>query len=278
VFTVHGFDDANLTADSAKLAWLRSPLWGAIQRYGLARQKTIISITPYVRKTIEPLTRAVIHDIDNPVDERFFRVVRREQPGRILCVGWINERKNTLGSVQAFARVIRNGAQATLAIAGIHKDQDYYDRVIACVREHGLANRVEFLGQIGRDRLEQELGRASIVLLPSRQENAPMAIAEAMAAGVPVVTTNRCGMPYMVHEGKSGFLVDPDDQGSIAQRLGELLRDDELRPQMGACGREIALDRFHPEKVARRTRGVYASMIECSPQRRICYEFAGSAT
>ena len=48
---------------------------------------------------IEPLTKAKIYDIDNPVDEKFFNIKRRPEVGRILCVGWINERKNTLGSV-----------------------------------------------------------------------------------------------------------------------------------------------------------------------------------
>ena len=257
VFTVHGFDDANLVADSARLAWLRSLLWGAVQRYGLAGQKSIISITPYVRKTIEPLTRAVIHDIDNPVDERFFRIIRAEEPGRILSVGWINERKNTLSSVEALARAIRKGVEAILVIAGTHKDPGYYDRVLACVRQHGLGGRVKLLGHVGREQLEQELARASILLLPSRQENAPMAIAEAMAAGVPVVTSDLCGMPYMVQEGRSGLLVDPEDPDQIADRLVRLCSDAAMREQFGCAGREIALTRFHPLAVARQTRAVY---------------------
>jgi glycosyltransferase involved in cell wall biosynthesis len=88
-----------------------------------------------------------------------------------------------------------------------------------------------------------------------------MGIEEAMAAGVPVVTSNRCGMPYMVRDGESGFLVDPNNLDDIAQRLRQLLANDELRRSMGAKGREIALDRFHPAKVAARTREVYLRAI-----------------
>lgn len=89
-----------------------------------------------------------------------------------------------------------------------------------------------------------------------------MGIEEAMAAGVPVVTSNRCGMPYMILDGQSGFLVDPNDPRDIARRLGQLLENDGLRRSMGAKGREIALDRFHPAKVATRTRDVYRRAIE----------------
>lgn len=89
-----------------------------------------------------------------------------------------------------------------------------------------------------------------------------MGISEAMAAGVPVVTSNRCGMPYMVADGQSGFLVEPDDTADIARRLTQVLQDPALRESMGAAGRQIALERFHPDVVARRTREVYMQAIE----------------
>ena len=102
VFTVHGFDHANLVANSAKFGWIRSRLWKRVERRGLAKQRHIISITPYVRAMIEPQTHACIYDIDNPVDERFFKIMPRPEPGRNRCIGLINERKNKLGPVKAF--------------------------------------------------------------------------------------------------------------------------------------------------------------------------------
>ena len=257
VFTVHGFDHANLVANSARWGWIRSKLWKLVERHGLASQRHIISITPYVRQMIEPLTDACIYDIDNPVDDRFFRIVRRPEPGRVLCTGWINERKNTLGSVEAFARVAAGHAGATLAIAGEASQAEYLGRVKQSVDGHGMANRVEFLGHVNHARLVQELSRASVFLLPSRQENAPMAIAEAMAAGIPVIASNRCGMPYMISEGQTGFLIDPESTDWIARRLEELLAAPELAHRMGQAGHCVALDRFHPRAVAEKTLAVY---------------------
>ena len=261
VFTVHGFDWANVLAAEAPHARLRSVLWRMAERRGLARQRYIVSISPYVRGMVEPLTPATIFDIENPVEEEFFGTQRSEQPGRVLCVGWINERKNTLGSVQAFARAVAAGASGTLTIAGESRQPEYMERVRRCVIEHGMESRVEFLGHIDRARLRQELSRAAVLLLPSRQENAPMAIAEAMAVGVPVIVSNRCGMPYMVSEGITGYLVEPDDHAQIAERLCRLLGDAELRARLSAAARRQALARFRPELVARRTRDMYRQVV-----------------
>lgn len=261
VFTVHGFDHANLVADSARHAWIRSRLWKYVEQRGLAAQKHVISITPYVRSMIEVQTSASIYDIDNPVDEGFFQITRHTEPGRILCVGWINERKNTLSSVEAFGRIAGRHAEAKLVIAGESREPEYFSRVQKTIDCHGIADRVELLGHISHVRLEEELANASVFFLPSRQENAPMAIAEAMAAGVPVIASNRCGMPYMVEEGRTGFLIDPESTDQIADRLGSLAGSPQLCQQMGQAGRQVAMERFHPSIVAEKTRAVY---------RRIC--------
>jgi len=262
VFTVHGFDHANLMANSAKHAWLRSQLWKQAERRGLSTQKHIISITPYVRNMIKPQTRAHIYEIDNPVDERYFKITQYPEPGRVLCVGWINERKNTLGSVEAFASIAAYHPEAKLIIAGEAQESQYFNQIKQSIQQHGIDDRVEILGHINHVQLEEELARASVFLLPSRQENAPMAIAEAMAAGIPVIASNRCGMPYIVEEGQTGFLIDPESTEQIADRLVKLLGSGQLRQQMGLAGHQSAMERFHPCAVAEKTRDVY---------RRICH-------
>lgn len=263
VFTVHGFDHANIPAEGRAFAWIRSVLWKYAERQGLGRQKTIISISPYVINMINYLApRAAVHTIDNPVDERYFSVKRSEDCGRVLILGWINERKNTLGAVRAMTHALRAGHNGTLVIAGEAQLLFYKERVMREIREAGIEHQVEFLGHINREQLETELTRTSVMLLPSLQENAPMAISEAMAAGIPVVASNRCGMPYMVEDGGSGFLVDPLDPAQIGARLIELLSSPGLRRKMGARGREIALSRFLPDIVAKKTRDVYSESMQ----------------
>ncbi len=265
VFTVHGFDHANIPAEGRPYAGIRSLLWKYAEGRGLAQQHTIISISPYVRRMIEQYApQSAIHDIDNPVDDRYFTITpddQTDQDKRVLILGWINERKNTLGAVRAMAHAIGSGAKGTLVVAGEAKLTTYKEQLLQEIRSLGMEHHVEFLGHINREQLKSELRRTSILLLPSLQENAPMAISEAMAASIPVVTSNRCGMPYMVTDGESGFLIDPTNSEQIGTRLKELLRSPSLCRQMGARGREIALSRFHSDVVAAKTRAVYDNML-----------------
>lgn len=260
VFTIHGQIYKDTRVSGGRLPRLRSWLWKRIELSGWADQPHVISISPYVREQLAGIVTGTIHDIDNPIGEDWFNLHRREEPGRIFCAAAICPRKNTLMLVQAFATLLSTGINAGLRLSG-GGDKDYLDRVSHFVHEHGLANRVALLGRVSYDTIQDETSRAAVFTLVSLEENSPAAIEEAMAAGVPVVTSNRCGMPYMVRDGESGFLVDPNNPDDITRRLKQLLENDELRRSMGAKGREIALDRFHPAKVAARTRDVYLRAI-----------------
>ena len=138
---------------------------------------------------------------------------------------------------------------ATLVV-GQAREQDYFNRIKHAIRQNKVSDNVELLGHINHFQLARELEKASVFLLPSRQENSPMAIAEAMAAGVPVVVSDRCGMPYMVEEGKTGYLVNPESTKNIADCLAKLLESGQLCRQMGHEGRQSAMKRFHPKTVA----------------------------
>jgi glycosyltransferase involved in cell wall biosynthesis len=261
VFTIHGQIYRDTRVSGGSFPRLRSWLWKRIELSGWADQPHVISISPYVREQLTGIVTGAIHNIDNPIGESSFNLDRHEEPGRIFCAAAICPRKNTLMLVQAFAKVRKTGIKAELRLSG-GGDKDYLDNVSHFVREHGLETSVALLGRVSYDTIQDEMSRAAVFTLVSLEENSPMAIAEAMAAGVPVVTSNRCGMPYMVRDGESGFLVDPNNPTDIARRLKQLLKDDELRRSMGSKGREIALDRFHPAKVAARTQEVYLRAIE----------------
>lgn len=261
VFTIHGFIHADTLFAGERFAWLRSKIWRRIETAGWADQPHIISISPYVRERLTGIATGVIHDIDNPVAEECFQVRREELGSTIFSAGLLCRRKNTLGLLEAFRRLVASGIDVRLRLAGNAIEPDYERRIYEFIQLHKLDQRVDLLGSISVERVREELARASVFALVSFEEGSPMGIEEAMAAGVPVVTSNRCGMPYMVRDGVSGFLVNPNDPEDIAWRLGQLLQDDDLRARMGVRSREIALDRFHPDVVARRTRDIYLRVI-----------------
>lgn len=257
VFTIHGFIHADTLVSGESFPRVRSRIWKVVETGGWARQPHIISISPYVRERLSGIARGVIHDIDNPISEEYFRVPRRERKGVVFSAAVISPRKNTLNLVEGFAKALERGIEGELRLAGAVWEERYGERVRERIRALGLEKRVALLGRIGTERVREELSQAAVFALASFEENSPMGIEEAMAAGVPVVTSNRCGMPYMVRHGESGFLVDPNDPADIARRLERLLADDDARERMGKRSKEIAADRFHPRIVARRTRDVY---------------------
>ena len=256
VFTIHGFIHADTRVSGGRFARLRSWIWRYFEVAGWRDQPHIVSISPYVRERLSGLVRARIHDIDNPVGDSFFSIEPRPA-ARVFSAALIENRKNTLGLVEAFARVVAKGVDARLRLAGSVSEPAYGQRVEQRIRELRLQDRVDLLGSIPSAVVRAELAAASVFALVSFEENSPMGIEEAMAAAVPVVTSNRCGMPYMVRDGETGFLVTPDDPEEVGDRLAELLGAPGRQRELGARGRQIAAERFHPDAVAARTREVY---------------------
>jgi glycosyltransferase involved in cell wall biosynthesis len=169
--------------------------------------------------------------------------------------------------VEALAQVRAAGIDAELRLAGSVGHAGYAQQLEALIGARGLHAHVTLLGRLGVEQVQRELAAASVFALVSLEENSPMGIEEAMAAGVPIVTSNRCGMPYMVHDGETGFLVDPHDSDDIARRIGLLLADADLRRVMGARARQVALDRFHPARIAQKTVDVYRRAIRDHERR-----------
>jgi glycosyltransferase involved in cell wall biosynthesis len=261
VFTVHGFIYSDTRISGGRLPRLRAALWKFFEIRGWADQPHIISISPYVRERLSGIVKSCIHDIENPIAESFFSLERRERKGVIFSAAAISQRKNTLALIDAVALLIKEGIYVLLRLAGKIVDAGYGRAVNDRIDAYGLRRNVTLLGPIGTEQVKDELAQASVFALLSLEENAPLGVEEAMAAGVPVVASNRCGMPYMVRNHETGFLVDPFNSKIIAQRFRELLTNNMLRIRMGKRSREIARELYHPRRIAKRTATVYQEAI-----------------
>jgi glycosyltransferase involved in cell wall biosynthesis len=261
VFTIHGFIHEDTRLKGGWKNRLRSELWKQEELATWAEQPHIISISPYVRERLRGIARGVIHDIENPIDSACFDITRNEEPGRIFSAAVICRRKNPQALVDAVA-CLGVEFETKLVLAGPIGEADYGEALKKSIQDLGLPGRVELPGSLSGLEVREELAKAAVFSLCSFEEGAPMGIAEAMAAGIPILTSNRCGMPYMVRHGESGFLVDPLRPDEIAARLRELLENPELRQRMALAAKGFAKERFHPHRVAERTLGVYCNAKE----------------
>jgi D-inositol-3-phosphate glycosyltransferase len=164
----------------------------------------------------------------------------------ILCVGRLDDpRKNVNLLLEAFARLPDSlRATSRLLLAGsTGPTPDFWLRAQVL----GLRDSVEFVLCPGQEELVRLHQRAAVFALPSDEEGFGVVILEAMACGVPVVTT-RCGGPEgIITEGIDGFLVPRDDAGAMAMRLKTLLDSPELNEAMGRRARATIEARFTEE-------------------------------
>jgi glycosyltransferase involved in cell wall biosynthesis len=127
----------------------------------------------------------------------------------------------------------------TVEIAG---DGGCQTRLQELARSLEIVGSVRFLGW--RQDVQALHRRWRVFAIPSRHEGFGMAALEAMASGLPVVGSATGGLPELVEEGRTGFLVPPGDAEALADRLGLLLDDDAMRQEMGAAARERAARHF----------------------------------
>src|SRR5205823_13173952 len=122
------------------------------------------------------------------------------------------------------------------------------------------AERAELVG--ARRDVPELLAAADLFVLSSRSEGLPISVLEAMAAGLPVVATNVGGMPEVVVNGETGFLVPPAEPRALAEAVGRLLLDPELRQRFGAAGRRRAERRFDVARFHRAHVRLYCRELE----------------
>jgi len=219
----------------------------------------LIVINPYVLDPIgDALTGRSWH-IENPIRRDFYDIQRQVQINTILCVGVVSPRKNILRLIEALPLIRESVPDVVLKIAGSLSDQVYVDQCQAEVKRLGLERHVEFLGSVSVEELSEHLAKSHVMALSSLQETAPLSIAEAMAAGVPVVASDICGIPHMIEDGVTGVLVDPSDPTEIAKGIIAAFDFDvELVAQ--AC-RNSTRSRFCGDVVAHRTMAVYEEVL-----------------
>lgn len=120
---------------------------------------------------------------------------------------------------------------------------------------------MHFLRNLTINQIQIELSKANCFLIPSFQETASLSIEEAMAIGVPVVGTNVCGLPYMIEDGKTGFLVNQFDNTSIAEGICRILADSKLAGVMSVRAKQITSERFKASNVGQKTLAVYREIL-----------------
>lgn len=197
--------------------------------------------------------QAIFNFVD--VDNLPYRRRSALQP-RFLANRNLEPMYNVACVVRAFARVQLEYPDAALTVAGFGSQRPMLESLVA---ELGLRS-VTFVGRVPSNKMGELYDQADIYINASNIDNMPLSIMDAFATGVPVVTTNAGGIPYMVRNGETGFLVECEDCEGLATASLRLLRDPALAERMADEARRECLDRYQWNVVGEQYERLYQSL------------------
>lgn len=171
----------------------------------------------------------------------------------ILAVGRLDAMKGFHNLIAACHALKRSGIPFKCRIVGEGPERDHLSRLIA---RHGLDDEVTLAGAIPQEKLLSHYHEAALFVLPSvitathRYDGIPNVLVEAMATGLPVISTPISGIPELINPGITGFLVQPDQPDDLACSIARLLTDDSLRHRVGMAAREQTSARWDNRKTS----------------------------
>ncbi len=181
---------------------------------------------------------------------------RDPEPARFVCVGRLCEQKAQLLLLEAMRRLVQDGIAVELVLAG---DGELRADIDAAIDALGLRRHVRITGWIGGDRVRDEILSARALVLPSFAEGLPVVLMEAMALGRPVITTWIAGIPELVTDGTTGWLVAAGDvDGLVVAMKACLAAPAHALDAMGRAARSIANERHDVDREAAKLAALFA--------------------
>ncbi|MET0062176.1 MAG: glycosyltransferase family 4 protein [Candidatus Thiodiazotropha endolucinida] len=175
----------------------------------------------------------------------------------LLFLGRVCAQKGAFDLIEGVARLKEFFPAIRLLMGGDGELAEARRRAV----DLGLYEQVELLGWVRGEQKQTLLETAAIYVLPSYHESLPMSVLEAMANGLPVISTLVGGIPEAVSDGIEGYLVEPGDVDMLKERLAGLLRDEDLRRRMGKAGRLKVEHSFSTEVVVPQFEALYAELL-----------------
>lgn len=243
---------------------------GWLLKEKVARSARAMTISEYNRRFLvsQGAERAKIEIVRCGVDSSRFRgTVDRsgtDSPPFIGSLGRLVEKKGFDTLIRAAGILRRQGRQFRLEIAG---DGPLFGELQALAEQEGVTENVTFLGPVSNDRVPAWLAGLDLFVLACRvdangdMDGIPVALMESMAAGVPVVSTTVSAIPELIEDGVSGLLAPPADAAAVAERIGLLLDDRELRSRCSAGGRQKIGQEFSEEANAKKLAQLFKSIL-----------------
>jgi glycosyltransferase involved in cell wall biosynthesis len=207
----------------------------------LTRAAAVTAPSRYLQERMAPYAPG-LRLIPNPLHADQFHFRARVRPAsRLVWLRAFHEIYNPALAPQVLARLRRRFPDARLTMIGPDKGDGSLQRTQRVARAEGIADRVAFPGAIDRLDVPQWLDRGDLFLNTTDVDNTPLSVLEALASGLPVVSTNAGGLSFLLENGHDALLVPSRDPDAMARALERALTEDGLAARLSENGRAKAL-------------------------------------
>ena len=237
-------------------------------RQKISEAQFVVTVSEFNKKHLLDLTKEKVSEkivrLYNGIDLQRFEPssAPKEPPDLILAVGRLQEKKGLRDLVTACRLLADSGQEFRCEIIGDGPEEELLGQYI---QKLGLEDRVRLAGAQPQEKVIESFGRATVFVLPcvvaanGDRDALPTALLEAMAAGLPVVSTRLVGIPEIVEHDKTGLLVPPGDPDELSRAVLGILRDSKLQGAFGQAGRTKAEQFFDVRENVRKLRGLFES-------------------
>ena len=187
------------------------------------------------------------------------------EPVKVLTIARLVEKKGVAFAIEAVSRLLSKGEQIEYTVVGDGVLRESLQRLI---EDMGIERQVRLVGSKTHEEVKMLLEESHVLIAPSLtadsgdQEGIPNVIKEAMATGLPVISTLHSGIPELVTDGVSGLLVPERDAASIADALANLIRHPDVCEEMGQAGRKQVEQKFDTNSLSKKLEGLYLELMQ----------------
>ena len=189
-----------------------------------------------------------LHKIRYCPDENFYKIKPDYNSKKLVSVGRFVDKKAPYYLLLAFNKLLKHCPSSTLTIIGDGPLLEVTKNIASYL---GIDEKIFLPGALERQKVMKELGRAccyiqhSVTVSHGDQEGSPVAILEALAAGLPVISTRHAGIPEVIKHDENGFLVDEHDVEGMSFYMQKTAKDFKIAQKIGSNAKKFAKDNFY---------------------------------
>jgi len=260
VISVWGGSEVGIPEERYRLGWISKN----IKRYLLRKADLVTTTSRFLARGVKDLEQRTrrLEVVPFGVDLISFNPElfkpKKKRDG-VLRVGFFKHLHEVYGPnvlLKAFSRVSKKLENAELFVFG---EGELKNDLFILARRLDIDNKVHFLGFVRN--VPKVMAPMDITVMPSLVESFGVAAVESQALRIPIVASRVGGVPEVILDGETGFLVPPGDEKSLADRMIKLLSDKNLRRKMGVAGRNFVVQEYNWEESTKKMRRFYKSIL-----------------